>query len=163
MVWRPGNATDLPICCLLDARKQQVYAAFYRYEEERLPPDQPFSCLGAGRACAPNRRADPDDRARRPGRASICSTAHPLMRLTPAGFLQPRAARSVCAAPGCWRKRMLASLRRVPLSMSGRPRRKSICGQVGGPGADDHTENNPARFMSVQWPSAAMRPLRSSR
>ncbi len=30
-------ATDLPVCCLLDARKQQVYAAFYRYGDDFIP------------------------------------------------------------------------------------------------------------------------------
>ena len=85
-------APDLPVCCLLDARKQQVYAAFYRYDGEFNPcrsgevlvlsPEalvqsiaEPTLVVGPGiRACQPQ------------------LAAHPLVRLLPAAYLHPRAA-----------------------------------------------------------------------
>ncbi|WP_051554485.1 tRNA (adenosine(37)-N6)-threonylcarbamoyltransferase complex dimerization subunit type 1 TsaB [Desulfobulbus elongatus] len=82
---------DLPICCLLDARKQQVYAAWYRYGQARWQRSGPFLVL------------NPNELARRiqeptllvgPGlpacRAEMA--AQPLARLAETGVFHPRAA-----------------------------------------------------------------------
>lgn len=86
------TAIDLPVCCLLDARKQQVYAAFYRYCDDFsyrrisevlvLSPEalvkiieEPTLVAGPGIKACQSRLA-----------------AHQQVRLLPAGFLHPRAA-----------------------------------------------------------------------
>lgn len=86
------TVTDLPICGLLDARKQQVYSAFYRY-------DDPFHCRRTSdflvlspeellrRITEPTVVAGPGIRA-----CSSQLTAHPQVRLLPVGPLHPRAA-----------------------------------------------------------------------
>jgi tRNA threonylcarbamoyladenosine biosynthesis protein TsaB len=85
------TTTDLPICCLLDARKQQVYAAFYRYEAERCRRTSPFLVLGpeelAHQIHEPTLVIGPGVQA-----CQSLFAAHPLMRSNPAGFLHPRAA-----------------------------------------------------------------------
>jgi len=85
-------ALDLPVCCLLDARKQQVYAAFYRYNDD-------FSCLRIGeplvlspealvqRIQAPTLVAGPGIVA-----CSAQLAAHRQARVLPAGTIHPRAA-----------------------------------------------------------------------
>jgi tRNA threonylcarbamoyladenosine biosynthesis protein TsaB len=86
-----ASEVQLPVCCLLDARKQQLYAAFYRYEQERyrrissflvLRPEElalhihePTLMIGPGIQACQSFFAD-----------------HPLVRLTPAGCHHPRAA-----------------------------------------------------------------------
>jgi tRNA threonylcarbamoyladenosine biosynthesis protein TsaB len=85
------TTTDLPICCLLDARKQQVYAAFYRYEAGRCRRTSPFLVLGpeelAHQIHEPTLVIGPGVQA-----CQSLFAAHPLMRSNPAGFLHPRAA-----------------------------------------------------------------------
>jgi tRNA threonylcarbamoyladenosine biosynthesis protein TsaB len=82
---------DLPLCCLLDARKQQVYAALYRPEEGCYRRDSRFLVLRpeeiAQHIHEPTLIVGPGLHA--------CQThlmAHPLARVTSAGFLHPRAA-----------------------------------------------------------------------
>lgn len=84
--------SDLTICCLLDARKQQVYAAFYRYAAD-------FSCERTSEVLA----LSPEDLLASidmptlvvgPGIAACRDmlTAHPLVRLLPTEYIHPRAA-----------------------------------------------------------------------
>lgn len=82
---------DCPVCCLLDARKQQVYAALYRCEDkghQRISPylvlrpedlvahvQEPTLVVGPGvQACLP------------------VLQGHPLVRMMSTGLLAPRAA-----------------------------------------------------------------------
>jgi universal bacterial protein YeaZ len=83
---------DLPVCCLLDARKKQVYAGLYRFQQTRWHRITPFLVVS------------PNELAQRiiqeptllvgPGlqgcRAEMAS--QPLFRCAEAGLLQPRAA-----------------------------------------------------------------------
>lgn len=89
---------DCPVCCLLDARKQQVYAALYRCEDkghQRISPylvlrpedlvahvQEPTLVVGPGvQACLP------------------VLQGHPLVRMMSTGLLAPRAAAiGFCAA-----------------------------------------------------------------
>jgi tRNA threonylcarbamoyladenosine biosynthesis protein TsaB len=85
------TAVDLPICCLLDARKQQVYAGFYRYEEQYCRRISPFLVLGPEELVQhihePTLMIGPGTQA-----YQSLFADHPLLRFTPAGFLHPRAA-----------------------------------------------------------------------
>jgi len=85
-------ATDLPVCCLLDARKQQVYAAFYRYDDHfspRLTSDvlvlSPEALVE--RIHEPTLVAGPGILA-----CQVQLSAHPQVRMLPVGPLHPRAA-----------------------------------------------------------------------
>lgn len=82
---------DLPLCCLLDARKQQVYAALYRPEEGCYQRDSRFLVLRpeelAQHIHEPTLMVGPGLQACRSH-----LVAHPLARVTSAGFLHPRAA-----------------------------------------------------------------------
>lgn len=86
-----ATPTDLPLCCLLDARKQQVYAAFYRYAGERCCRISPFLVLKpeelVRRIDEPTLMIGPGIQA---GRTVFAS--HPMVRLAPSGFFYPRAA-----------------------------------------------------------------------
>jgi len=89
---------DLPICCLLDARKQQVYGALYRYQEACWRRSGPFLVLRPEELLQhihePTLLIGPGLQACRSEMA-----AHPQARLTDAGFLHPRAATiGFCAA-----------------------------------------------------------------
>lgn len=83
--------TDLPLCCLLDARKQQVYAAFYRSAGERCRRIGPFLVVKpeelVRRIDEPTQMIGPGIQA---GRTVFAS--HPLVRLAPSGCFYPRAA-----------------------------------------------------------------------
>jgi tRNA threonylcarbamoyladenosine biosynthesis protein TsaB len=82
---------DMPLCCLLDARKQQVYAGFYQYRQAKWHRAAPFLVLTpkelARRIQEPTLLAGPGLRACRDEMA-----AQPLARLADAGLLHPRAA-----------------------------------------------------------------------
>ena len=86
-----ATAVELPVCCLLDARKQQVYAAFYRYEQERYRRIGAFLVLRpeelALQIHEPTLMIGPGIQACR-----SLFAGHPLVRLTPAGLHHPRAA-----------------------------------------------------------------------
>ena len=86
------TAIDLPVCCLLDARKQQVYAAFYRYADDFslrriseilvLVPDELIKKIKE-----PTLVAGPGIMA-----CQSLLAAHHQIRLLPSGPLHPRAA-----------------------------------------------------------------------
>lgn len=85
-------ATDLPVCCLLDARKQQVYAAFYRYGDDFIPyRTSEVLVLSAEELVrkidVPTLVAGPGIQACRPWLA-----VHEQVRLLPIGPHHPRAA-----------------------------------------------------------------------
>lgn len=86
-----ASPTDLPLYCLLDARKQQVYAALYRYAGECCRRIGPFLVVKpeelVRRIDEPTLLIGPGIQAGRPVFAS-----HPLVRLAPSGFFHPRAA-----------------------------------------------------------------------
>jgi len=90
---------DLPLCCLLDARKQQIYAGFYQYRQARWHRTDPFLVLSpkelVRRIQEPTLLVGPGLRACRDEMA-----AQPLARLADdAGLLHPRAASiGLCAA-----------------------------------------------------------------
>jgi tRNA threonylcarbamoyladenosine biosynthesis protein TsaB len=83
---------DLPVCCLLDARKQQVYAGFYRFSQARWQRIGPFLAVS------------PEELARRliqeptlvvgPGLQACRDemAGQPLARCVDAGLFHPRAA-----------------------------------------------------------------------
>jgi tRNA threonylcarbamoyladenosine biosynthesis protein TsaB len=86
------TAIDLPVCCLLDARKQQVYAAFYRYGDD-------FSYRRTSKVLV----LSPEELVKRieeptlvagPGIKACHSqlTSHQQVRLLHARFIHPRAA-----------------------------------------------------------------------
>jgi len=81
----------LPLCCLLDARKQQVYAGFYRLFDDRYRrAGEPLVLSPSAlidRIQEPTLVAGPGIAA---GAASLA--AHPLARLLPSAALHPRAA-----------------------------------------------------------------------
>lgn len=86
-----ATPTDLPLCCLLDARKQQVYAAFYRFAGGRCRRIGPFLVVKpeelVRRIDEPTLMIGPGIQA---GRTVFAS--HPLVRPAPSGFFHPRAA-----------------------------------------------------------------------
>jgi tRNA threonylcarbamoyladenosine biosynthesis protein TsaB len=85
------TTTELPLCCLLDARKQQVYAAFYRHEEGRCRRTSPFLVLRPEELV---RQIHEPTLVIGPG-VQACQSllaTHPPVRLCPGVFLCPRAA-----------------------------------------------------------------------
>jgi len=89
---------DLPLCCLLDARKQQIYAGLYQYRQAGWRRTAPFLVLSPGelarRIQEPTLLVGPGLRACRDEMA-----AQPLARLADTGLLHPRAASiGLCAA-----------------------------------------------------------------
>lgn len=85
------TVTDLPFCCLLDARKEQVYVGCYRFSAGHCQRTSDFLVLSAEQLSAriqePTLVVGPGIRACQGQLA-----AHPQVRLTPAGMLHPRAA-----------------------------------------------------------------------
>ncbi len=86
------TAIDMPVCCLLDARKQQVYAAFYRYFDD-------FNCQRTSEVLVLSpeelvKRIDEPTLVAGPGIKACQSllATHQQVRLLPAGYLHPRAA-----------------------------------------------------------------------
>lgn len=84
--------TNLPFCCLLDARKQQVYAAFYRHGADGCRRLSPFLVLGpeelARQLREPTLMIGPGIHA-----CHVQLAANPLARFMSPGFLlHPRAA-----------------------------------------------------------------------
>lgn len=92
-------ASELPLCCLLDARKQQVYAAFYRVDgQSQYLRTSEFLVLSAEQLVAsiqePTLVVGPGVRACQPQLAS-----YPQARLVATAMLHPRAAVvGLCAA-----------------------------------------------------------------
>ena len=86
-----ATPTELPLCCLLDARKQQVYAAFYSFKAGRCLRTSDFMVVSAEqlaqRIQAPTLVVGPGINA-----CQATLAEHPLARLAPAGLLHPRAA-----------------------------------------------------------------------
>ena len=90
--------TDVPVCCLLDARKQQVYAGWYRFTEEGYQRIGDCAVLSVEQVLStlqePSLLVGPG--------AAAWATAllgHPLVRLHPSAMLHPRAAAvGFCAA-----------------------------------------------------------------
>jgi tRNA threonylcarbamoyladenosine biosynthesis protein TsaB len=126
-----ATSTDLPICCLLDARKQQVYAGFYRYAEECYRRISPFLVLGpeelAHKISEPTLMIGPGIQVCKP-----LFTAHPLMRLTPAGFLHPRAATiGLCGARLLTEKDASESEESTPLYIRASEAELNLRGMVG--------------------------------
>ncbi|MDR2550072.1 MAG: tRNA (adenosine(37)-N6)-threonylcarbamoyltransferase complex dimerization subunit type 1 TsaB [Desulfobulbus sp.] len=82
---------DLPLCCLLDARKQQIYAGFYRYRQTGWHREAPFLVLGPKELA---RRIQQPTLLVGPGLQTCRDemTAQPLARLADAALLHPRAA-----------------------------------------------------------------------
>lgn len=83
---------DLPICCLLDARKQQVYAGFYRFRQAQWQRTEPFLAVSP-RELVQQVLAEPTLLVG-PG-LHVCRAelaAQPLARLAEAGLIHPRAA-----------------------------------------------------------------------
>lgn len=102
---------SLPLCCLLDARKQQIYGAFYAPE------------IGGWRRSGPYFVLTPDQLAPRlteptlvvgPGVAACLTllATHPMVYMAAASTLQPRA-----ATVGFYGARMLASHPEVTQTM----------------------------------------------
>ena len=86
------TAIDLPVCCLLDARKQQVYAAFYRYLDDfSFRRTSEVLVLSAEELVA---RIEEPTLVAGPGIKACYSQMadHPQVRLLPSGHLHPRAA-----------------------------------------------------------------------
>lgn len=90
--------TNVPVCCLLDARKQQVYAGWYRFTDVGCRRSGDCAVLSVAQLLAtleePTLLAGPG--------AAAWATAlavHPLVRLHPSAVLHPRAAAvGFCAA-----------------------------------------------------------------
>lgn len=86
-----ATPTELPLCCLLDARKQQVYAAFYSFKAGRCLRTSDFMVVSAEqlaqRIQAPTLVVGPGINA-----CQFTLAEHSLARLAPAGLLHPRAA-----------------------------------------------------------------------
>jgi tRNA threonylcarbamoyladenosine biosynthesis protein TsaB len=83
---------DLPVCCLLDARKQQVYAGLYRFRQTRWHRTGPFLAVSPQELTRqvlrePTLLAGPGLQVCRAEMA-----AQPLARLADASLLHPRAA-----------------------------------------------------------------------
>jgi len=85
-------ATDLPVCCLLDARKQQVYTAFYRYDDH-FNSRRTSDILVLSPEALLERINEPTLVAG-PGILACQSqlSVHPQVRMLPVGPLHPRAA-----------------------------------------------------------------------
>ncbi len=89
---------DCPVCCLLDARKQQVYAALYRCEDKGHQRISPYLVLRPEELVAhvqePTLVVGPGVQACMP-----VLQGHPLVRMMSTGLLAPRAAAiGFCAA-----------------------------------------------------------------
>jgi tRNA threonylcarbamoyladenosine biosynthesis protein TsaB len=86
-----ATPTELPLCCLLDARKQQVYAAFYSFKTGRCLRTSDFMVVSAEQLA---QRIQEPTLVVGPGINACQSTlaGQPLARLAPAGLLHPRAA-----------------------------------------------------------------------
>lgn len=86
-----ATPTDLPLCCLLDARKQQVYAAFYCCEAGRWRRTSDYFAASAEQLAQsihePTLLVGPGIMA---GQAVFAQ--HPLARMAPSTLLHPRAA-----------------------------------------------------------------------
>jgi tRNA threonylcarbamoyladenosine biosynthesis protein TsaB len=86
-----ATPTDLPLCCLLDARKQQVYAAFYCFEAGRWRRTSDYLALSAKQLAQsihePTLLVGPGIMA---GWAAFAQ--HPPARMAPSALLHPRAA-----------------------------------------------------------------------
>lgn len=85
------TAADLPLCCLLDARRGQVYCGWYRRVDDRWQPE------GGARALSPGLLVAELDRPTLvAGPGILAATAHlsacPMARLVPQAALHPRAA-----------------------------------------------------------------------
>lgn len=82
---------DCPVCCLLDARKQQVYAAMYRCEDEGYQRTSPFLVLRPEELVP---HFQEPTLVLGPGLQACGSILHgqPMIRLMSAGLLVPRAA-----------------------------------------------------------------------
>lgn len=90
--------TALPVCCLLDARKQQVYAGWYRFADEGCQRSGECMVLSVEQLLA---TVQEPTLLVGPGAAawSTALTAHPLVRLHTNAVLHPRAAAvGFCAA-----------------------------------------------------------------
>lgn len=86
-----ATPTELPLCCLLDARKQQVYAAFYSFKAGRCLRTSDFMVVSAEQLA---QRIQVPTLVVGPG-INVCQSTlagQPLARLAPAGLLHPRAA-----------------------------------------------------------------------
>lgn len=84
---------SLPLCCLLDARKQQVYAGFYHC----VDGDGHYRRTGDPLVLSPSaliNRIEAPTLVAGPGIAACAAqlAAHPLARLLPSAALHPRAA-----------------------------------------------------------------------
>jgi tRNA threonylcarbamoyladenosine biosynthesis protein TsaB len=92
------TATELPVCCLLDARKEQVYAGFYRFSAGLFQRTGDVLVLSAAQLA--DRLQEPTLMVGPGVRVSQTQLAdHPLAHLSPAGQIQPRAATiGLCAA-----------------------------------------------------------------
>lgn len=106
---------DLPLCCLLDARKQQIYAGLYQYWQTRWRRTAPFLVLSPGELAQliqePTLLVGPGLRACRDEMA-----AQPLARFADTGLLHPRAASiGLCAAQLLADGAALQEERAVPL------------------------------------------------
>ena len=86
-----ATPTELPLCCLLDARKQQVYAAFYSFKAGRCLRTSDFMVVSAEQLA---QRIQAQTLVVGPGINACQATlaGHPLARLASAGLLHPRAA-----------------------------------------------------------------------
>ena len=83
--------TSLPVCCLLDARKQQVYAGRYRFTDAGYRRSGDFAVLAAEQLLA---TLEEPTLLVGPGAAVWAATLanHPLVRLHLSAVLHPRAA-----------------------------------------------------------------------
>ncbi|WP_306549020.1 tRNA (adenosine(37)-N6)-threonylcarbamoyltransferase complex dimerization subunit type 1 TsaB [Desulfobulbus sp.] len=86
-----ATPTELPLCCLLDARKQQVYAAFYSFQAGCCLRTSDFMVVSAEqlaqRIQAPTLVVGPGINA-----CQATLAEQPLAHLAPVGLLHPRAA-----------------------------------------------------------------------
>ncbi len=106
--------TELPVCCLLDARKQQVYAGWYRFTEEGYQRSGDCAVLSVeqllGTVQKPSLLVGPGAAA-----WATALMAHPLVRLHPSAVLHPRAAAVGFYAAGRLAAGELAEVNPVPL------------------------------------------------
>lgn len=90
--------TAQPVCCLLDARKQQVYAGWYRFTEAGCQRSGASMVLSVEQLLA---TVQQPSLLIGPGAAAWAAAlmAHPLVRVHPSAVLHPRAATvGFCAA-----------------------------------------------------------------
>lgn len=90
--------TNVPVCCLLDARKQQVYAGWYRFTDVGCRRSGDCAVLSVAQLLA---TLEEPTLLAGPGAAAWVTalTVHPLVRLHPSAVLHPRAAAvGFCAA-----------------------------------------------------------------